>query len=304
MEVISIVGSLGAFASALVRISNTYELQENGQSDLSLTEQLLKWIESVHVSLGINPVDLQLASGLAKEMELQRGDGNGDGFFGAPAVFAESNKKVYLDFELLETLTETECEAVTASETISNPNPNPDHTPNRCGRVEIELDCKNTPITAYNFYCLCSGQRGLGFTTNCPLTYKGCAVHRVVADMCMQSGDIQGLGGYGGESIYGGEFNDENMNQSQSPLQSHDRAGCVSMGNSGPDTNTSQFFITLAPALHLDGNNCLFGVVTSGMEYIHAITGSNSSGLGSGLECDEDDVPLKKWVISDCGVVM
>ena len=59
VEVISIVGSLGAFASALVRISNTYELQENGQSDLSLTEQLLKWIESVHVSLGINPVDLQ-----------------------------------------------------------------------------------------------------------------------------------------------------------------------------------------------------------------------------------------------------
>ena len=144
----------------------------------------------------------------------------------------------------------------------------------------------NSPKTAYNFYCLCTGSRGIGEVTGATLAYKKCGMHRIIKEMCIQGGDIQFNNGFGGESIYGGEFDDENL------TMKHDTEGIVSMGNSGPNTNTSQFFITVAPCPHLDGQNCVFGRVISGMDAIKRL---------SQVSVDEDDCPTTPCIISDCG---
>jgi len=158
------------------------------------------------------------------------------------------------------------------------------------GRVVIELNSNVVPKTAYNFQCLCTGERGLGEVTGLPLCYRGSIFHRVVPQMCIQGGDIAHQDGYGGESVYGGEFEDEG---GFSLL--HDAEGVVSMGNMGPNTNTSQFFITLGSAPHLDCDNCAFGRVISGMEFVKQM---------SAVPVDEDDKPLLRCVIRDCGKVV
>jgi peptidyl-prolyl cis-trans isomerase-like 1 len=75
----------------------------------------------------------------------------------------------------------------------------------------------------------------------------------------LQTGDPTGTG-RGGSSIYGEKFEDE-----ISPLLKHTGAGILSMANSGPNTNGSQFFITLAPTPWLDGKHTIFGRVTRGL---------------------------------------
>jgi peptidyl-prolyl cis-trans isomerase-like 1 len=81
----------------------------------------------------------------------------------------------------------------------------------------------------------------------------------------IQGGDPTGTG-KGGESIYGGKFEDE-----ITPQLRHTGAGILSMANSGPNTNGSQFFITLAPTPWLDGKHAIFGRVASGMKIIRQL---------------------------------
>uniref|UniRef100_A0A7S2FR66 Peptidyl-prolyl cis-trans isomerase n=1 Tax=Haptolina brevifila TaxID=156173 RepID=A0A7S2FR66_9EUKA len=117
------------------------------------------------------------------------------------------------------------------------------------GTFVVELYPKQAPKTCQNFTEL--ARRGY---------YDGIIFHRIIADFMAQCGDPTGTG-RGGESIFpGGKFADEITRELK-----HTGAGILSMANAGPNTNGSQFFITLAPCPHLDGKHTIFGRIADGM---------------------------------------
>ena len=133
------------------------------------------------------------------------------------------------------------------------------------GRIEMVLDVAAAPRTSENFRCLCTGERASPSTKK-PLHFKNSSFHRVIPGFMAQAGDFQNHNGTGGESIYvGGKFKDENLSTK------HPGPGILSMANSGPNTNASQFFITLGAAPHLDGKHVAFGKVLSGLDVLKAI---------------------------------
>lgn len=156
------------------------------------------------------------------------------------------------------------------------------------GRIEMELASDVVPETSENFRQLCTGEAGNSKVSNVPLHYKGSIFHRVIPDFMCQGGDFTHFNGRGGESIYGSKFRDENFKLT------HAEAGVLSMANSGPHTNGSQFFITTAPASWLDNNHVVFGKVTKGLDVVREIEsyGASSGALKNGAvikidECGE-----------------
>ncbi|ERT00092.1 peptidyl-prolyl cis-trans isomerase-like 1 [Sporothrix schenckii 1099-18] len=121
------------------------------------------------------------------------------------------------------------------------------------GTITVELYTEHAPRTCRNFATL--AERGY---------YDGTVFHRVIADFMVQGGDPTGTG-RGGESIYGAKFEDEIAPASSKLQLKHTGAGVLSMANAGPNTNGSQFFLTLAPTPWLDGKHTIFGRVQSGM---------------------------------------
>ncbi|KAF8621521.1 hypothetical protein AX15_007750 [Amanita polypyramis BW_CC] len=95
--------------------------------------------------------------------------------------------------------------------------------------------------------------------------YNGVMFHRVIADFMIQGGDPTGTG-RGGTSIYGQRFEDEIH-----PELRFTGAGILAMANSGPNTNGSQFFITLSPTPYLDNKHTIFGRVSSGMRVVQRL---------------------------------
>ncbi|XP_060950168.1 NK-tumor recognition protein isoform X2 [Limanda limanda] len=154
------------------------------------------------------------------------------------------------------------------------------------GRIVFQLFSDTSPKTSKNFLSLCTGERGIGKITGKKLCYKGSTFHRVVKNFMIQGGDFTEGNGRGGESIYGGYFEDENF------TLKHDRAFLLSMANRGKDTNGSQFFITTKTAPHLDGVHVVFGLVISGFEVIKKI---------EGLKTDSASRPYADVRVVDCG---
>jgi len=134
------------------------------------------------------------------------------------------------------------------------------------GEIEIELYWDHAPKTCKNFAEL--SRRGY---------YSGTKFHRVIRDFMIQGGDPTATG-RGGASIYGKYFEDEIH-----PDLKHTGAGILSMANSGPNTNGSQFFICTGPAQWLDGKHAIFGRIKSGMNVVKRI---------GAVETDANDRPV------------
>mmetsp|Transcript_10600 Transcript_10600/g.27474 ORF Transcript_10600/g.27474 Transcript_10600/m.27474 type:complete len:177 (-) Transcript_10600:176-706(-) len=122
------------------------------------------------------------------------------------------------------------------------------------GDLKLELYCDTTPRTSYNFLALAASNY-----------YDNTLFHRNIKGFMVQGGDPTGTG-KGGESIWGGKFQDE-----LHPDNKHSKRGIVSMANSGPNTNASQFFITYAKHAHLDGAYTVFGRVIDGLDTLDAM---------------------------------
>jgi len=97
----------------------------------------------------------------------------------------------------------------------------------KAGRITFELYSDVVPLTAENFRCLCTGEKGIGKTGK-PLSYKGSALHRIIKQFMIQGGDFTAGDGTGGESIYGEKFEDENFDLK------HEKPFLLSMANAGP----------------------------------------------------------------------
>ncbi|KAL0356589.1 UNVERIFIED_CONTAM: Peptidyl-prolyl cis-trans isomerase CYP21-1 [Sesamum calycinum] len=162
----------------------------------------------------------------------------------------------------------------------------------RLGRITIGLYGEVVPKTVENFRALCTGEMGKAANGKV-LHYKGTPFHRIIPGFVIQGGDIVSGDGRGNQSIYGGTFRDENFKLK------HSHAGVLSMVNSGPDSNGSQFFISTVKAYWLDGEHVVFGKVIDGMDTVYAIEGSAGTYSGKPrkkvIVADSGEIPKSKW---------
>ncbi|KAI1106198.1 putative U-snRNP-associated cyclophilin [Jackrogersella minutella] len=155
------------------------------------------------------------------------------------------------------------------------------------GRVTFELFKNVVPRTAENFRQFCTGEyknsRGVS------QGYKGSKFHRVISQFMIQGGDFLNGDGTGSTCVYGTKaFQDENFSLK------HTQKGLLSMANSGPNTNGSQFFVTTVPTPHLDGKHVVFGKVVDGYDVIDRIEKTRTGRRGR-------DVPDLDVVIAESG---
>jgi cyclophilin family peptidyl-prolyl cis-trans isomerase len=126
------------------------------------------------------------------------------------------------------------------------------------GEIVCQLHAAGAPLTVENFVNLARA----GF-------YDGTTFHRVIPGFMAQGGDPTGTGRGGPGYSFRDEFTSD---------LKHDAAGVLSMANAGPNSNGSQFFLTLAPTPHLDGRHTVFGRVTDGMDVLRSIRERDPTG--------------------------
>ena len=157
------------------------------------------------------------------------------------------------------------------------------------GDIEIELYDERAPHTVENFVGLATGEKtwtdpDTGEEIEGEPLYDDVLFHRVIEGFMIQTGDPTGTGRGGPGYTFDDEFHDELR---------HDEAGVVSMANSGPNTNGSQFFITLDETSHLDDRHAVFGRVTDGTDVVREI---------GGVETDANDRPVEDIVLESVTV--
>ncbi len=134
------------------------------------------------------------------------------------------------------------------------------------GTFVIRLFDKEAPKTVENFVGLAEGTREWTHPVSRAKEkkpfYDGLVFHRVIDGFMIQGGDPAGNGTGGPGYRFGDEFH---------PSLRHARAGILSMANAGPNTNGSQFFITLGPTPHLDNRHSVFGEVVEGLDVVKSI---------------------------------
>jgi peptidyl-prolyl isomerase H (cyclophilin H) len=155
------------------------------------------------------------------------------------------------------------------------------------GRLDLVLYDETVPKTVANFchFLREPSTSGAGYLRS--------KFHRIIRGFMAQGGDFLNGDGTGSTSMYNGgrEFDDENF------LHKHTQAGMLSMANSGPHTNGSQFFITFRPTPHLDGKHVVFG-------HVDCTTASSKAVLKAleSVSTGENDVPIQPVSIVECGV--
>ncbi|KAF8579673.1 hypothetical protein K439DRAFT_1637774 [Ramaria rubella] len=161
------------------------------------------------------------------------------------------------------------------------------------GRLVFALDpAPAMAKTRNNFVALCRGDKGM--CKNAPnkaLHYLNCPVHRIVNGFIAQGGDITRGDGSGGESIYGGKFNDD-----KEGLKKAVKKGSLGMANSGKNSNSSQFFIVLAEdhdAAKLKGKYVFFGQVVEGLDVMERLDAVGQA----------DGKPKENVWIGGCGML-
>ena len=157
------------------------------------------------------------------------------------------------------------------------------------GDVTVELFEERAPRTVGNFIGLATGEREwtdpeTGERVQGEPLYEDVLFHRIIDGFMIQGGDPTGTGRGGPGYQFDDEFHEE---------LTHDGPGILSMANSGPNTNGSQFFITLDATPHLDGKHSVFGTVTEGMDVVRKI--------GS-VETDPNDRPVDDVVLESVTV--
>jgi len=162
------------------------------------------------------------------------------------------------------------------------------------GRLIFDLDSSpGLSKTVKNFAALCTGEKGMCKNArNKKLHYLDCPIHRIVKGFVAQGGDITRGDGSGGESIYGGKFNDD-----KAGLKTKFKKGSLAMANSGKNTNSSQFFVVLtdeeSQLAKLDGKYVVFGQLGDGWDVLEAL-----DGVGGG----SDGKATRPVWVGGCGV--
>jgi peptidyl-prolyl cis-trans isomerase-like 2 len=149
------------------------------------------------------------------------------------------------------------------------------------GPLNIELFCDNVPKTCENFLKHCKN----GY-------YNGTKFHRSIRNFMIQGGDPTSksgtASGKGGTSIWKNKFDDEFF-----PNLSHTGRGVLSMANSGPNSNGSQFFITYRSCKHLDGKHTIFGKIVGGMDTLNEM---------EKIEVDKFDCPIEDIIFQSAQI--